>query len=155
MKDPDDLPLILLIEDNPDDFEATQRSFKKANFLNPIHWSATAQDGLDYLKGEGRYRGEASIQRPGLILLDLNMAGMDGRAALKLIKSEESLRSIPVVILTTSADERDIEYCYDIGASTYIQKPVDFNRLVDAAARMRDYWFGIALLPSSPRSERK
>ncbi len=141
---------ILLIEDNPDDYEATKRSFEKVNVLNPIHWSSGAQDGLDFLKGQGRYQ-ESRPPRPGLILLDLNMPGIDGRAALEIIKADEELRSIPVIVLTTSADDRDVEKCYEIGASTYIQKPVEFKSLVDAAARMRDYWFGIALLPGAEK----
>jgi two-component system, response regulator len=140
------LPTILLIEDNYDDFEATQRSFKKANLVNPLHWSQTGQDGLDYLTHQGRYAETRPI-RPGLILLDLNMPGLDGRAALGLIKGHVRLRVIPVIILTTSSDSRDVEHCYELGASTYIQKPVGFDSLVGAAARMRDYWFGMALLP--------
>jgi len=147
MTEKNELKTLLLIEDNPDDYEATRRSFQKANFLNPIHWSPSANDGIDFLKGRGRYESDPPRERPGLILLDLNMPGIDGRAALSIIKNDEEIRSIPVIVLTTSADERDVEYCYSIGASTYIQKPVDLNRLVEAAARMRDYWFGVALLP--------
>lgn len=143
---------ILLIEDNPDDFEATQRSFKKANLVNPLFWCSNGQDGLDFLKRRGKYSQREDVIRPALILLDLNMPGVDGRTLLELIKQDKGLRSIPVVILTTSTDERDIERCYELGASTYIQKPVDFEGLVQAAARMRDYWFGIALLPKESDS---
>lgn len=150
MGKPHNLRGILLIEDNPDDYEATQRSFKKANFINPLHWCANGQDGMDFLKRRGKYAGQQDLMRPALVLLDLNMPGMDGRTILEYIKQDKELRTIPVVILTTSTDSRDIERCYELGASTYIQKPVDFDGLVQAAARMRDYWFGVALLPKEP-----
>lgn len=137
---------ILLVEDNEDDYEATLRSLKKNHFANPVHWCKNGQDGLDYLKGEGKYvSGKASS--PGLILLDLNMPGIDGRQMLKRLKDDERLRPIPVVILTTSSDSRDIEQCYQLGANTYIQKPVSFEGLVEAVRTMKEYWFDIALLP--------
>lgn len=140
-----ELPTILLVEDNVDDYEATTRSFKEAHFDNPVHWCQNGKDALDYLKREGKY--DVAAIRPGLILLDLNMPGIDGRKALTVIKQDKSLKKIPVIILTTSADERDVEQCYELGASTYIQKPVSFEGLVDAISRIKDYWFGIALLP--------
>jgi len=145
MQQPLELPTILLVEDNVDDYEATIRSFKQAHFNNPVHWCNSGKDALDYLKREGKY--DMATIRPGLILLDLNMPGVDGRKALSVIKQDHSLKKIPVVILTTSADERDIEQCYELGASTYIQKPVNFDGLVEAIGRIKDYWFGIALLP--------
>ncbi len=149
MKNLPSLPSILLIEDNYDDFEATSRSFKKVNFLNALVWCPTAQDGLDYLRRVGKYANEGPAERPGLVLLDLNMPGMDGRIALRTLKADPELRSIPVIILTTSADERDIEQCYSYGAATYIQKPVGFSGLVEAAQRVKEYWFGVALLPAA------
>jgi two-component system, response regulator len=138
---------ILLIEDNPDDFEATVRSFKKAGLVNPLHWCTSGQEALDYLHQTGKYASNAGSELPALILLDLNMPGLDGRALLELLKQEKLLRRIPVVILTTSTDARDIDRCYELGASTYIQKPVDFDGLVRVAKVIRDYWFGIALVP--------
>ncbi len=138
---------ILLIEDNPDDFEATERSFKAVNLANPIQWCQSAVDGIDFLKRQGKYAERGPEKNPCLILLDLNMPGMDGRAALKKIKQDGSLRAVPVIVLTTSADDKDIELCYQLGASTYIQKPVEFNDLAAAVARMKDYWFEVALLP--------
>ncbi len=140
---------ILLIEDNPDDYEATERSFRAANFANPIQWCQSARDGIDYLKRQGIYAERSLDKSPCLILMDLNMPGMDGRTALKKIKQDESLCAVPVIVLTTSADEKDIELCYQLGASTYIQKPVEFNSLVAAVARMKDYWFEVALLPKA------
>ena len=138
---------ILLIEDNPDDVEAVQRSFKKAGIDWPIHWCSTGQDGLDYLKHCGQYALIEKVLPPALILLDLNMAGIDGRAILEMLKQDKVLRRIPVLILTTSNDARDINRCYELGASTYIQKPVDFNGLVQVAKQIRSYWLTMALLP--------
>jgi len=142
-----DLPSILLVEDNPDDYEATLRSLRENHFLNPVHWEKNGTDALAYL-GCGSQPDEARRgPLPGLVLLDLNMPGVDGRGVLKAIKQDSQLRSIPVVVLTTSSDERDIQRCYDMGASTYIQKPVSFPGLTRAIRTMKDYWFGIAILP--------
>jgi two-component system, response regulator len=138
---------ILLIEDNPDDFEATLRSFKKAGIANPLHWCTNGQDALEYLKCTGKYALREDIKRPALILLDLNMPGVNGRAVLDVMKQDKDLRRIPVLVLTTSNDARDIERCYELGASTYLQKPVDFEGLVHMAKCIREYWFGIAILP--------
>ena len=147
------LPSILLVEDNKDDYEATQRSFKQAHLDNPIHWCRSCKDAMDYLKHEGIYLGERMTMLPALILLDLNMPGIDGRKILKILKQHDNLKKIPVIILTTSSDLRDVEECYTLGASTYIQKPVNFEGLVEAITRIKEYWFGIALLPGIPCHE--
>lgn len=142
------LPHVLLVEDNEDDYEATQRSFTKNHLINPVIWCRGGQDALDYLKHEGKY-ASSKAEKPGLILLDLNMPGIDGRKTLELIKSDGKLKTIPVVVLTTSADSRDVEQCYQLGVSTYIQKPVSFDGLTEAIRTMKEYWFGIALLPQA------
>lgn len=134
------LAQILLVEDNQDDYEATLRSLKKNHLLNPVHWCKTGQDALEYLQ-------KKDAKRPSLILLDLNMPGIDGRQVLQKIKGDENLKFIPVVILTTSADSKDVDQCYSLGASTYIQKPVSFEGLTEAVRTMKDYWFGVAILP--------
>ena len=130
---------ILLVDDNDDDVEAALRAFKRTNFKNTVVRAATGSEALAMLR-EGRVQ-------PGLILLDLNMPGLDGRRVLAILKGDNDLRRIPVVILTTSSDERDIEDCYQLGANTYIQKPVDLDGLFAAVQRLKDYWFEIALLP--------
>lgn len=140
------MPQILLVEDNRDDYEATVRSLKRNHFINPIRWCQNGQDALDYLNKDGQYKDEhASL--PQLMLLDLNMPGVDGRAVLREMKQKDKLKNIPVVILTTSSDEKDVEKCYELGASTYIQKPVSFTGLTEAVRTMKDYWFGVAILP--------
>lgn len=138
--------LILLVEDSEDDYEATTRAFKRANLHNPIVWCKSGQEALDFLRHEGAYEGK-NDERPGLIMLDLNMPGMDGRKTLQLIKEDAELKCTPVIILTTSADERDIDSCYHMGANTYVQKPVSFDGLIEAIKRLKEYWFEIALLP--------
>jgi two-component system response regulator len=138
---------ILLVEDNQDDYEATSRAFKKANLCNPIVWCKSGRDALDCLRQQGAYKDERKDARPGLVLLDLNMPGMDGRKVLEVIKQDDTLKQIPVIILTTSSDERDIQACYQTGANTYVQKPVSFDGLIEAIKRLNAYWFEIALLP--------
>jgi two-component system response regulator len=144
---------ILLVEDNLDDFEATCRAFKKANLSNPIVWCRSGREALDYLKREGAYKDAGKPAPPGLVLLDLNMPGMDGRRTLEAIKQDDTLKRIPVIILTTSADERDIHACYQSGANTYVQKPVSFEGLIEAIRRLKAYWFEIALLPKEAAHE--
>ena len=142
------IPHILLVEDNEDDYEAAVRSLKKSHFMNPVHWCKNGQDALDYLYHEGKYSDNPNVKTPDLILLDLNMPGVDGRQVLKHLKGDPEKCSIPVVVLTTSKDAKDVDKCYGMGASTYIQKPVDFEGLTKAIRTMKDYWFGVAILPN-------
>ncbi|MCE3232209.1 MAG: response regulator [Rickettsiaceae bacterium] len=137
---------ILIVEDSEDDFDATRRAFTKANLLNPIEHAVSGDKALEYLKNEGNCK-------PGLILLDLNMPGLDGRMTLEIIKQHRNLKKIPVVILTTSDDERDVKACYELGANTYIQKPVDFDGLICAIKQLKEYWFEIALLPKGCKND--
>ncbi len=142
---------ILLVEDTPEDAEATLRAFKKAGMANPIFHCKDGDDALDYLRQKGRYADPGKAPRPGMILLDLNMPGTDGREVLAEIKADEKLRQIPVIVLTTSSDERDIQVCYRDGANSYIQKPVDMKGFLDSIQRLVDYWYHIVLLPKGAR----
>jgi two-component system response regulator len=135
---------ILIVEDSEDDFEATKRAFSKANLVNPIEHASSGEAALEYLKSD-------TTVKPGIILLDLNMPGLDGRMTLDIIKQNKTLKKIPVVILTTSDDERDVKACYELGANTYIQKPVDFDGLIQAIKQLKEYWFEIALLPKEDK----
>ncbi|KAF7787006.1 two-component system, unclassified family, response regulator [Pseudoalteromonas rubra] len=143
------LGLILLVDDNEDDYEATLRSLRKNHLLNPVHWCKSGGDARDYLYHQGKYTDDDSVRRPTLMLLDLNMPGLDGRQLLRELKADRDMCAIPTIILTTSNDPKDIEECYTLGASTFIQKPVEFEGLTKAIQTMKDYWFGIALLPKS------
>ncbi|HEX2309295.1 MAG TPA: response regulator [Vicinamibacterales bacterium] len=137
---------ILLVEDSPEDFETTRRAFRRAGLRNPMLHCATGDDALDFLHRRGRYTA-ATAPRPGIILLDLNLPGTDGRAVLAEIKAEAGLSEIPVVVLTTSADDRDVEACYQAGANSYVQKPVNLDAFMVAIQRLHDYWFDVVILP--------
>lgn len=137
---------IMLIEDNPDDGEVITRGFKQCAPDQHITWFKSSQEALDYLLSN-------EDARPQVILLDLNLPGMDGRALLDLIKKHESLKKIPVLILTTSADQNDIRRCYESGANSYIQKPVNFYTMKEFCKGIYEYWFKVCIL-SSPDENR-
>jgi CheY-like chemotaxis protein len=141
---------ILLIEDSPEDFETTERAFRRSGLKNPIYRCVDGDEALDFLYRRGRYAGTDEAPRPGVILLDLNLPGTDGREVLSEIKNDPQLKQIPVIVLTTSKDERDIEVCYRCGANSYIQKPVDLDGFMKAIERLNDYWFEVVILPRVP-----
>lgn len=138
---------ILMVEDSREDFVATERALRKAGMANPIFHCEDGDEALDYLYRKGDYSDPKTSPRPSIILLDLNMPGTDGREVLGELKSDEDLKDIPVIVLTTSTDERDIEECYRIGASSYVPKPVKMDGFMDAIERMADFMFEIAILP--------
>ena len=138
---------ILLVEDSPEDFETTARAFKKAGVSNNFVHCEDGDDALDYLFRRGNYTDPKVSPRPGVILLDLNLPRTDGREVLAEIKANDELKTIPVIVLTTSSDERDIEYCYSCGANSYINKPVNLEGFLEAIKRLADYWFEIVILP--------
>jgi CheY-like chemotaxis protein len=138
---------ILLIEDSPEDYEATLRAFKKSGLKNPVFRCEDGDGALDFLYRRGRFAGPEEAPRPGVILLDLNLPGTDGREVLSEIKNDESLKNIPVIVLTTSNDDRDVEACYRAGANSYIQKPVDMDGFLRAIERLNGYWFEVVVLP--------
>lgn len=136
--------LILIVEDSDDDFYATMRAFKKdGNLNNPIKRCEDGQEALAYLNQPW----SAEHLKPAIILLDLNLPGIDGRQVLHEIKSNSKLTNIPVIVLTTSNDTKDIESCYELGANTYIQKPVRLEAFFNAIQKLKEYWFQIAVLP--------
>jgi two-component system response regulator len=138
---------LLLVEDSPEDRLATLRAFKKAGLTNPVFTCVSGDDALDYLYQREAYTGGAAAPRPGLVVLDLNMPGTDGREVLNNMKQNEDLRTIPVIVLTTSSDARDIESCYRSGASSYVTKPVDLPGFFLAIQRLKDWWFDVIILP--------
>jgi len=138
---------ILLVDDSPEDLEMTVRSLHKAGLKNPIHHCANGDEALDYLYRRGAYENSPHVPRPGIILLDLNMPGTDGREVLEELKKDKALSLIPIIVLTTSADERDIQDCYKMGANSFVQKPLNFEGFMKAMTRLKDYWFEVVVLP--------
>jgi CheY-like chemotaxis protein len=140
---------ILMADDDEEDCELTREALQDARLANQMKFVHDGQELVDYLKRSGRYSdSSAEAPRPGIILLDLNMPKKDGREALAEIKADEALRRIPIVVLTTSKDEEDVLRTYDLGASSFITKPVTFAALVEVMANWRRYWFEIVDLPN-------
>jgi len=140
---------ILLIEDSPEDYEATVRAFERSGLRNPIFRCEDGDNALDFLHRRGRYADPEQAPRPGVILLDLNLPGTDGRDVLTEIKQDDRLKQIPVIVLTTSDDARDVEACYRAGANSYVQKPVDMDGFLRAIERLNGYWFEVVVLPDA------
>ena len=140
---------VLLVEDDPDDVEITKRAFLKGRIINPLYVVRDGEEAIEFLKHTGRYAMSERAPKPGLILLDLNMPRMDGREVLRIVKSDPALKRIPVVVLTTSNEEGDIFKCYDSGANTYMTKPVDFQKFIEAVITIGKYWFCFAETPKN------
>ncbi len=138
---------ILLADDDEDDRKLAQDALVESRLANDLHMVEDGEELMDYLLRRGKYAALADSPRPGLILLDLNMPKKDGREALREIKADPSLRQIPVVVLTTSKAEEDIYRTYDLGANSFITKPVMFESLVRVMRDLGTYWFEIVELP--------
>jgi two-component system, response regulator len=140
---------ILLADDDEEDRELTRDALQDARLANEMRFVVDGQDLMDYLTRTGRYADPSvDAPRPGLILLDLNMPKKDGREALAEIKANESLRRIPVIVLTTSKDEEDVFRTYDLGVNSFITKPVTFAGLVEVMRTWTRYWLEIVELPN-------
>jgi CheY-like chemotaxis protein len=135
---------ILLVEDDPGDVLMTQEAFEHHKITNPLHVVTDGVAAMEFLRGRGRY---ADAPRPGLILLDLNLPKMDGREVLAEIKSDDNLRSIPVVVLTTSSAEEDILRSYNTYANAYVTKPVDLLRFMDVVRQIEDFFITVVQHP--------
>ncbi len=138
---------ILLADDDDDDCMLAREALAESRLLSELYVVRDGEELLDYLYHRGKYVNPNSSPRPGLILLDLNMPKKDGREALKEIKNDPKLRQIPVIILTTSKAEEDIHHTYDLGANSFIIKPMDFESLVEVMRTIGKYWFEIVELP--------
>ncbi|MFO0590051.1 MAG: response regulator [Polyangiaceae bacterium] len=138
---------ILMADDDEEDRMLTQKAFELNHLGNELRFVEDGEELLDYLYHRGQYAAEGSSPRPGLILLDLNMPRRDGREALEVIKKDPSLRRIPVVVMTTSEADQDIARSYDLGANSYITKPVTFEQLARVIKALDKYWFEIVALP--------
>jgi CheY-like chemotaxis protein len=140
---------ILLADDDPGDCNLTQRAFASAKLSNRLYVVNDGQEALDFLLHRGRYEDPEDAPRPDLVLLDLNMPKVDGREVLERMRSESTLRRIPVVVLTTSKQEEDILRSYDLGVNSYINKPVSITAFMETVHALENYWFQIVVLPSA------
>ena len=131
---------VLLVEDNPQDVELTLHAFKKNNLTNEIKVVRDGAEALDYLFSEGEYETGGAELMPRVIMLDLKLPKVDGLEVLNQIRGDERTRRVPVVVLTSSHEESDIMRSYDLGVSSYIVKPVDFDQFTDAVRAMGFYW---------------
>jgi CheY-like chemotaxis protein len=132
---------ILLVEDNPNDVTLTLHAFKTANLANTIHVARDGVEALDFLFGSGD--DEQAPKRPRVVLLDLKLPKIDGHEVLKRIKGDPRTCGIPVVVLTSSSEERDVMRTYDVGANSYIVKPVDFEQFTESVRDIGKYWLVI------------
>ena len=132
--------IILLVEDSPDDVDLTLRALKKSNVLNEVVVVQDGVEALDYLFATGTYLGRDSTVMPEVILLDLKLPKVDGLEVLRQIRADERTKLLPVVILTSSSEERDVVESYKLGANSYIRKPVDFDQFVESVRQLGLYW---------------
>ncbi len=135
---------ILLVEDSPSDANLTIKGFLNTKIANNLHWVEDGETAMNYVRQEGEF---ANAPRPNLILLDLNLPGMDGREVLTEIKSDSNLKCIPVVVMTTSTDEQDILRSYGLSANCYVTKPFDVHQFIQVVQLIKDFWLAAVALP--------
>ena len=131
---------ILLVEDNPDDEALTVRAFSKNHIDNQLVITRDGAEALEYLFGTGKYEGRDVRELPMVVLLDVNLPKLDGLQVLQRLRADERTRTLPVVMLTTSDEQRDIVQSYDFGANSYVRKPVDFEEFLHAVGQLGMYW---------------
>ena len=141
--------VVLLVEDDPGDQELTRRALRESELDVDLRVVSDGEEAMDYLLYRGRYTDRTCAPRPDLVLLDLNMPKLDGRQVLKRMKEAPDLRTIPVVVLTTSQQESDIVGSYDLGCSSLVTKPMEIDSFVECIRQLCAYWFGLVALPSS------
>jgi CheY-like chemotaxis protein len=146
--------IILYADDDADDQLLVKEALEESRLLNDLHFVNDGEELMDYLHRRGPYADPAVSPRPGLLLLDLNMPRKNGREALAEIKSDPTLRRIPIIVLTTSKAEEDIYRSYDLGVNSFISKPVTFSGMIDIMRALGTYWFEIVELPSEVEGAR-
>ena len=139
--------IILLVEDNPDDVELTLRALKKNNIANEVVVACDGEEALEYLAATGKYEGRALVDAPQVILLDLKLPKVSGLEVLRVLRADPRTRLLPVVILTSSSEEPDIIASYQLGANSYIRKPVDFKQFLEAIRQLGLYWLVLNQTP--------
>lgn len=144
--------MILLVEDNPDDEALTMRALKKNNIKNDVMVARDGAEALDYLFGTGSYAGRDTSKLPQVVLLDLKLPKVDGLEVLRTLRGDPRTRLLPVVILTSSVEEQDRVSGYELGANSYVRKPVDFTQFLEAARQLGLYWLVLNESPPAKRS---
>jgi len=131
---------ILLVEDNPEDAEMTMRALHRNNLVNRLHWVKDGEEALEYLYRSGRYAGRDPARPPKLVLLDIKMPKVDGIEVLRRLKADPATRSVPVVIMTSSNEDRDVVESYRLGVNSYVVKPLQFDAFLETVAKIGLYW---------------
>jgi len=139
--------LILLVEDNKMDVALTLDAFREARLSNKIHVAVNGEEAIHYLLGEGKFADREKFPLPNIILLDLKMPGIDGMEVLRRVKSTNGIKRIPVIILTSSKEEGDRAMSYDLGANSYLVKPISFEGFLDVVKKVTDYWIALNVEP--------
>ena len=132
------------MEDNLDDILITQRAMAKGKIRNKLYVTHDGEEAIDFLKKQGKYKDAPT---PTLVLLDLNMPKLDGFGVLRQVKSDENLKSIPIIVLTSSERDKDIELAYKLGCNNYIMKPVSFDNFIKTIMTIEHYWLTISKIP--------
>jgi len=146
-----DQALFLLVEDNDNDVSLLRRAFLKARIVNPLHVVRNGEEAIEYLSGAGKYKNRLEYPLPSLVLLDLKMPGLDGFDVLRWIRNDADLRSLRVVVLTSSDELRDINLAYQLGANSFLVKPADFERFVEISQALNGYWIWLDKSPEVSR----
>jgi CheY-like chemotaxis protein len=146
------LETILLVEDNPDDVLLLKRAFKKAGFAHALQIASHGEEAVDYLAGDGRYADREKHPFPALMLLDLQLPRRSGHEVLEWLRGQDDLKRLPVVVLTSSREPTDINRAYDLGANSYLVKPVSFDALLEMVQILERYWIALAERPEAPRA---
>jgi CheY-like chemotaxis protein len=141
---------ILLVEDNPADIKITQRALRESAMPVQLIVARDGQEAIDYLQQTGSQASREEWRRPDLIVLDLNLPRLSGQEVLRRVRSMAAFRTVPVIVLTTSKREEDIQDVYAAGANTYFEKPADFDRFIEVLRTIKRYWLDMALLPPAP-----
>ncbi len=147
--------VILLVDDRDDDLMVIKRAFTKARILNPLHTVTSGEEAIAYLCGEGKYSNRAEYPLPELILLDLKMPGLSGFDVLRWVRQHPTLKTIRIVVLTASDHMKDVNLAYELGANSFLVKPVEFDRFLDLANAINGYWLWMSKTPESARSPKE
>jgi CheY-like chemotaxis protein len=138
---------ILLVEDNPSDAELTSRALKKKNLIDRLYHVKDGAEAINFIFAEGSFAGERDVHIPKLILLDLKMPKVNGLEVLRKVRGDDRTKIIPVVILTSSKESRDISEAYKLGANSFVEKPLEFDKYMSAVSEIANYWMAVNLPP--------